>query len=176
MKLGNLFATCQKEPQLVLFDRPSQRAVEVIDLVDCRLARHTAGHQLLIDVGPYKAGAHPADEQISMKLVAAVLGNHVGVDAPAGNFRGDAAGLIGRFLNDRVIDIILGPAVGDGGVDEHAIQQVGAVVGQVAVRGDIGLLDLHGAGHIWRVQVNAGNIRTEGLHVSRARDRVHVRA
>src|SRR2546426_11028558 len=42
LKLGNLFATCQKEPQLVLFDRPSQRAVEVIDLVDRRLARHTA--------------------------------------------------------------------------------------------------------------------------------------
>src|SRR5207247_5583517 len=85
LKLGNLFATCQKEPQLVLFDRPSQRAVEVIDHVDRRLARYTPGYQLLIDVGSAEAGVHPTEERIGMKLVAAVLGNHVGVDATAGN-------------------------------------------------------------------------------------------
>src|SRR5207247_9429161 len=139
-KVGGLFAAGQKEPQLVLLDGPTQRAIELLDLIDRGLACETTGNQLLIDVGADKFGVQPADEQIAVKLVAAILGNHVGVDAPSGNFRCDVAGLIGGLLNNRIVNIVLGPAVGDAGVDKHAIEQIRGILGLVSVRGQVGWL------------------------------------
>ena len=81
MEVRKLLAACQKEPKLVLLDGTSHGAVEVLDFVDCGLARQTTGNQFLIGVGADKAGVDPAEEQLAVKLVAAILGNHVGIDA-----------------------------------------------------------------------------------------------
>src|SRR5262249_56887477 len=106
-KIGSLFATRHKEPQLVLLHGPANGAVEVLDFIDRKLAGETAGSQLLIDVGADKFGVYPAEEQVAVKLVAAILGHHVSVDAPSRNFRCDVAGLISRLLKNRIFDIVL---------------------------------------------------------------------
>src|SRR5207249_12089954 len=80
-KVGRLFAAGQEEPQLVLLDGAANRAVEVLDLIDRELAADSAGDQFLIDVVTDKVRMHPAEKQIAVKLVAAILGNHVGVNA-----------------------------------------------------------------------------------------------
>jgi hypothetical protein len=60
------------------------------------------------------------------------------------------------------------------GINEHAIQQVSVILGMHAVRRHIRLLNLHGTGHVGRVQMDARDVGTDGLHVTRGGKRVHV--
>ena len=114
-----------------------------------------------------------AEEAGPVDGVSAVLRDHVDADAATGRLGRDAAGLIGRFRDERVIDVVLHLAVDQVRLRRHAVEQHGIVQRGVAVRRHVGLLGLLRPAYVGNVQPDAGHQRADGLQVARTGNRVN---
>ena len=175
MNEAQLLSPAQNEPQLVFDERPAQAAIEVLNPIHGGLAGDAAlGLQVVRNVVADELRGRVSQVKLSVKRVTAVSRHQIRVNAAALNFGRDVAGLIGRLLQQFVIDVDLNEPVVLHGVHAHAVQQIGVAQSGLAVRRHIGLLDLLVAAYVRGVEVNAGHIRANGLHVACRGQRIHI--
>ena len=93
-------------------DRPSDNRASVTYLPE-------AARGVSIVVALEKSGfPRPCSEEVEVVLVTALAGDEVCVQAPAGTHRIVVAGLIRRFLDGGVVDVLLDCAIGISRVDQ----------------------------------------------------------
>jgi hypothetical protein len=136
LRVGDLLAAAQHEPEFVFYDRTSDRSVEIFDLHNRILVQNTrsiARNQRAREIRSLPAAIAAARVKLSVKHIAAGLRDEIGQNTTGGDFSVEIARRVGHFLDHGVVYIILNLAIDEVRIDHHPVERVGAMDGGVPV-------------------------------------------
>jgi hypothetical protein len=169
--VGGNVARRHEKPELVPQDRPTHRAVEVLDVRDAVGAREILRAHRIVDVVALPCAVGTAEEDAAADVVAAVLGNRIGAEPARLNFGRVRARAHCHFRAQRIVEVAL-LVRGLLAVHAHAVDVLDGVLGGDAVAARVGLLHLSRATHVGRAKTNAGHHHSDRHDVARRRQRV----
>ena len=161
-----------EDPDAVLLDRATERALDVVQLADAVAGPEAAVHQVLRDVVALEALSLVAEEQAAARLVAAVARNHVESHAAAGDVGRRAARRVDHLLAHRAVEVALHRAVDVDAVDHQPVYLHRRLRRAGAVRRHVGLLHGLRSADVRLVQRDAGHELTHALDRAAGRNRV----